>query len=402
MLERSFARAVVILAFGTGVGCGDDAPEASVGGSSGGEATTGACATGCEGPAVEWTRGHGGAAGGRDEARAVAIDAQGRIVVVGFETDAEEQFAGLALAFAPDGTELWARRFAAPPGLDALLEDVVVDDDGAIFVSGWDASRLGIVRRLDHDGDDVWTHTVPTPDEESSSVRALMLTHEGLYSLGDSTGGGMVLRRHDVASGAPVWATPARAEGPTRGYGLAEAKGRLIVAGGALPPDGGVHRPLTAVFDTSGALLSLAVETGTTGTWHAVTAIGEEGDVVLTGWLRDTGAARRLAADGSERWTRPLDPSDFGYGGLGVAADADGSVLVTGSRGYGPAKEDLYMARLEGDGSVRWSALYDNAALGLSERGYEVAVGPEFFVVVGFETVAISNTDMWIRRFVSG
>ena len=140
----------------------------------------------------------------------------------------------------------------------------------------------------------------------------------------------------------------------------------------------------------------------TKGAWHAVSAIGEEGDVVLTGWLSKAGAARRIAADGSERWTRPLDTLNFGQGGLGVATDADGSVLVTGSRGDGLAKEDLYMARLEGDGAERWSALYDNTALGLKERGYDVAVGPEFFVVVGFETVGISNTDMWIRRFVSG
>ncbi|MDC0719069.1 hypothetical protein [Nannocystis bainbridge] len=336
----------------------------------------------------------------------MAIDAQGRIVVVGLETDADENFAGLVLVLAPDGTELWTRRFAAALELDAVFNDVVVGDDGAIFVAGWDASRLGVVRRLDRDGNDVWAYSVPTPDEESSSVTALVLAHEGLYSLGeafnDSTGTHMVLRRHNVGSGAPVWETPAKAEGSTRGYGLTEANGRLIVAGAALPPGEGKDRPLTAVFDASGALQSLAVETGTSGAWHAVTAIGEEGDVVLTGWLSQGKSARRIAADGSERWTHLLDTSNYGYGGLGVAADFDGSVLVTGSVGDGPAQEDLYMARLEGDGAARWSALYDNTTLGFSERGYDVAVGPEFFVVVGFETVAISDTDLWIRRFVSG
>ena len=34
------------------------------------------------------------------------------------------------------------------------------------------------------------------------------------------------------------------------------------------------------------------------------------------------------------RWTQLLGPSDFGYGGLGVAVGPDQSVVIAGSRGH--------------------------------------------------------------------
>lgn len=388
------------------IACGD---EAYVTGkvTSDGEATTvDACGAGCEtAPEADWSFSRGGAAHKRDEALGVAIDPTGRIVVVGHEENEPGRWSMFVLALDPGGGELWTRRMSADPALDAGLRDVVIDRDGTIYVAGWDATRLGTVRRLDSDGNDVWTYLAPTPEQGSSGVSALVLAHESLYSLGEEYDSPqtsrIVVRRHDLASGEPMWTTVPPDTG-VRGFGLAEAGGRLIAAGGALIPDDGKYYPMTAVFDANGGLESLVVETDRHGTWHDAAAVGSDGDVVFTGWWGDEGAVRRIGPDGGERWTQLLDPSDYGYGGLGVAVAPDHSLLIAGSRGYGPAKEDLYMARLGSDGAPIWTTLYDNAELGLADRAYDVAIGPEFVVVVGFETVGIGDTDLWIRRYPSG
>jgi len=116
----------------------------------------------------------------RDHALGVAIDPHGHVLVVGLTRGVLPGQAALGSddAFvrklAPDGTVVWTRQF----GSDA--EDsawgVAVDHEGYVLVAGYTLGALpdsvsaggtdGFVRKLDPDGQGVWTQQFGTPEDD--------------------------------------------------------------------------------------------------------------------------------------------------------------------------------------------------------------------------------------------
>jgi uncharacterized delta-60 repeat protein len=110
-----------------------------------------------------WTRTHDGPDAANDEGNGIAADSTGNVIAVGFQTDPATGRDVLVRKYDPDGTELWTVTYNAPQDGGDAAHGVAVDGDDAILVAGsifrGTQSDNVWVRKLDPDGNELWTST---------------------------------------------------------------------------------------------------------------------------------------------------------------------------------------------------------------------------------------------------
>lgn|GEM_PF-924614 len=152
-----------------------------------------------------------------DEARAVAFDAAGNLVAAGYVTvggSAENIWVG---KYNPSGNELWTRTHDGPAGGNDRGEGVAVDGDGDILVVGYESvggqGDNAWVRKYDADGTPLWTETFNGPSDDLDHARAVTIdaANEVIVvgsTFEDGESDNIWLRRYDT-DGNPTypWAT---------------------------------------------------------------------------------------------------------------------------------------------------------------------------------------------------
>lgn len=364
--------------------------------------------------AAQWTYTRNGEAGGRDSARAVAVDAEGRILVAGSEASLDGHGTMLLIALDAGGTELWRKSI---PGTDAYLEAVVVDADGNIYVGGtandeFSFSSSSIVRAFDADGGELWTYSDPPAGLDSISVLPdLVVSGGALYSVSFEAlddGGQLAVRRHELATGAVSWKTPSR-QGTlmARPEAITAVGDRLITVGWAR--DSGIERPLIAVLTDGGALVSLEIEDSPDFVWLDVAPIGPDGDLVLVGGRTPQGAGlpdmviRRIGSGCDEMWTRTLDFDLLYDHASSVAVGPGEAILVAGTAAWdvNTVTGDAVGARFAGDGTLLWVHRYDNPELHGDDSARAAAFAAGSALLAGWEEAPGEDWNVWVRRLAA-
>lgn len=350
---------------------------------------------------LEWTFEHHRGPASQDAAVAVAIDSTGKILVLGAHDDGATVF-----ALDPGGAELWQRPFT-----DISYFSIAVDGADRIYLGG----MRGTVRCLTQQGADVWA--VDDLENHVSEVHGLALADDALYGVGrevavDGEGARLVLRRHDLTSGAVAWKTLTPPEFLDANGEAVALSGPNIVAVGwgatmiMIDGDGPggqiVPQPLVTAFTTDGKLFS--IEWGEEGRlWHDVAPIGQ-GDLVLTGYGPETDmVVRRLGADRAEKWTH-IDGDVPGVWGKGIAVGPGEAIVVAGLDFIKNDGQDALVRGHSGDGDIVWTSVFTGAIDDRVDAAEDVAFGPGFIVAVGRESVSADDpftTRLWARRFAS-
>ncbi len=81
-----------------------------------------------------------GSGGTGDKAQAIAVDDSGYIYVTGYSygnATNETVYDFATIKYDPNGGEVWIRRHDNPEFFDDEAHDIVVDDDGNVYVTGW-------------------------------------------------------------------------------------------------------------------------------------------------------------------------------------------------------------------------------------------------------------------------
>ncbi|MCY1062801.1 DUF4215 domain-containing protein [Nannocystis sp. SCPEA4] len=357
--------------------------------------------------AVEWTYTHNGGAGKDDVASGVAIDRTGRVFVVGAEVVQSRD--ALIVALAPDGAELWRKTIDSSGFEDAFVE-VAVDGNNHVYAAGYEEIAAGVkaavIRGFSADGEDLWKFSEAPPAAGLSGIDGLALGDGALYSTGSEDGpdSRLVVRRHEIATGAAVWKTSTQADASAAfAGGIAVWGPHMIAVGSALV--GTELHPLIVQVTHTGEVTWTAVESRHRGAWSDAAAIGNAGDVVLAGRLEPVDgqgfdvAVRRITVEGAAVWAQTIDHVAGFDDGRGVAVGAGQAIFVAGAVTTSSGDSEIFGARLSGAGERRWTHVNANRGVGLDDHGTAAAFGPGFIVLAGDAQVAGEGANVWVRRF---
>lgn len=372
---------------------------------------------GCDGDCqrtgvVEWTYTYDGAASFDDWAAGVAVDPAGRIIVVGMEANVQDSLDWLIIALDFSGKLLWKRTIDADTGLLDYFNDVVVDDGGRIYAAGYqqtlpDNTRASIIRSFFPDGSDRWTFREPPPATgDYTIVAALASDGDALYSAGGEAllndNMQLVVRRHDLATGKAVWKWT---DGPgTFGQSIALSGKKVVVVGQAFTQQ---WSPVIQVYDLMGNRVSNVVD-DRRGSWIDVSATEKAGEVLVAGEIRSAdgtnwdGEVRRITLSGEDIWSYHFDHDGLFDDAQAVALGPSGEVYFTGRISGPPDYQNMFMGRLGADGTPIWTSTYGDPSALLDDASFEVATGPGFMVVVGFEGTVEQQSNAWVRRYKAG
>jgi hypothetical protein len=336
------------------------------------------------------------------------------------------------------GTALWTRQFGT--GEVDMGGRVAVDADGRVFVVGFVGGDLAgvsaggldaFVRKYDANGQVLWTRQFGTSADEGAAGVAVDPTGNVYvtgWTAGDLAGSGAggldaVVRKFDAA-GEVIWTRQFGTAGDDQGIGIAvDAAGHAlmtgITTGGLVGANAGDLDVFVRKYDADGEVLwTRQFGTGSSDYVYAI-AVDAAGHAVVAGsvygslaasWAGEADAfVRKYDADGGELWTRQFGTSGFDEA-FGVAVDGAGHVHVAGGtagdlEGSGAGSADAFVRKYDGNGNVVWTRQFGTSG---GELVWQVAVDAAGQVLVaGFTSGSLAaanagEVDAFVRKFDVG
>src|SRR5262245_30154942 len=370
---------------------------------------------------------------GTVKAAAVAIDAQGRIVVAGSTADQGGRVFAVARLRAdgsPDPTFGTAGKTTVSFNANDEATAVAIDAQGRIVVAGNTAVSIGpndfAAARLNPDGSldksfGIGGKSVAYFNGDDKAT-AVAIDAQGRVVVAGTTdqGGGnldfavtrlQVNGYYDLSFGS-LGKTTVSFNADDKAAALAiDAQGRIVVAG-ATAVAGGFDFAVARL--TAGGLLDAAFGTGgkTTASFNArddasAVAIDAQGRVVVAGTTDQGGGNYDFAV--TRLTTGGLSDDSFGTGAkttvsfnaidqaAAVAIDAQGRIVVAGTTGLGGGNYDFAVARLTAGGSLDpafGAGGTTTASFNADDKATAVAIdGQGHVVIVGTTTLPGGGLD---------
>ena len=357
-----------------------------------------------------WARGFGGAAS--DVGYGVAVDTSGNAVMTG-RVESTVDFGGGVVCppaavfvskYSPTGATMWSKCLGGVLG-GGTGRAVAVDGSGNVLVTGRFSGTIDF-------------GTGPLTSAGASSIFLAKYSAAGAPIWSRAFGGGLNDVGNGVAvdSGGNVVIVGTASGTVNFGGGPITASGYTIVV--AKFSAAGTHlwsRGIGDSFSNSGN--AVAVDpSGNIAVTGAFSGPADFGGGVLTSAGVDIFLAK-LSPTGGHLWSRRFGSALAVHAGNGVACDGSGNVLVTGSfensidlgAGWTTsfAHKDMFVAKYSAAGAYVWSklagGLYDDAGRGVAvDATGKVVVTGTFQAAVNFGTgslITAGRTDVFVARY---
>jgi hypothetical protein len=305
----------------------------------------------------------------RATASAVAVDRHGNVFVTGtigaaFSFGDTNNLDYATVAFSGAGLPLWTNRYVGPANLDDVATAIAVDANGNVLVTGYsDQDRRGnrnyTTIKYSDTGVPLWTNSYGNGDATALTVDQSGNVFVTGLSIGPTVAYGTVAYS---GAGVPLWTN--RFLGP-RGFGIAnrvvaDAKGNVFVTGNSGSGYGTVGYsaaglPLWTNFYGNGEATDIAVDNNgnvfVTGFSPPVSP-----GVVPYGHVHSTVA---YSGTGIPLWTnRYAGPRNPDSGLTSIAVDRSGNVFVTGASSNSIYYQSYTTVAYTGTGIPLWTNLY--------------------------------------------
>lgn len=365
--------------------------------------------------AVLWEQTIGTGVMAVDEGFDVVGDDEGNFTVVGYTGSMEGPTNGWIRRYSPMGGAYWTATHAgAGLGNDHMF-GVVLDDEGAAYVGGYesaaDMTNNGLLRKIDTFGADLWTSSFDAPGATSTIVQNVAIDGEGsviVVGYNDSTAASneIMLRKYS-ADGMPVWTRSygGAALGSDVGQGVsATENGSLYVVGYESVAAEGTNMWL-GKYDTDGNLLWSRSYNGAASLDDYLISVvtGPDDEAYVCGYEASVNYpwhsfVRRYDADGNIEWTDEfLGESEEGTHCFGIAAAPNGDLVVTGGEMNGEVR-DVLVRRYTAAGDMRWSRHIPGGAMGPDYGRSVMIAGDGLIYVTGSIDTGVDARDIWIAR----
>jgi hypothetical protein len=367
----------------------------------------------------------------------LAMDSSGNVLVAGSSQSSPTNSDYVVLKYAPDGTQVWAARWAPPAG-GGTAASFAIDSHGDTSLTG----SAGTVK-ISAAGALAWV----APYAGTSLAAAANGT---VYLTGFTNGAGFAVARLDAATGSNVWTAgwttyPGYPSGadvvavdqggnlfvgawardyvqwPVPIYGPYlvgfDASGQAAWACEVgIPYEWATHVERIA-FDSAGDAYVVAPEVATT---DQIDKVGPTGTLAWRGWdygyvWPTSGAAVDAAGNLYQTGNFWVGKEDGGTGAFlwqtnlynqyssyftptAIALDLAGNVYVCGNPAPPGSGNELATVKLDNSGSVTWSQLYHGSAIGAVAA---IAVAPDGSIYVTASSANTSGgTDITTIKYV--
>ena len=360
-------------------------------------------------PTLYWSKTYGGA--GRDVINDVKVLPDGDIIAVGYtNSSGAGGYDALVMKLTPNGSVIWAKTYGGPKNDEANA--VVLTKGGDVIVVGWingsNTNKEVWVFKLNPNGSVIWQKIYG-----KGEATAVALTPDG----------GIVLAGYTTVNPLEVtaWILKLSQNGNLiwrRAYDNRRALAVAVAPNGDIIAVGSINTGLEVVgASTNTRFWVIRLSENGKVAWQKsyegvgtcaarAVAVAPNGDIVVTGWTLGYGPGPaggkeniwvfRLRGDGSVIWQRVYGTPEADNS-TAVAVAPDGDIILVGwTKGVSMYITDAWILRLEGNGSIIWQRAY--GGLG-NNRANTVALAPSGAIIVaGCSKGFTITTDAWIFK----
>jgi len=380
----------------------------------------------------EWIVRYDGPASEIDRVTAMAVDSHGNIYITGRSMGIGTDYDYATVAYDPLGNQQWVARYNGPGNSWDYAWDIILDDNGNIYVTG---GSVGIGTGYDYgtvaydsDGNELWVARYNGPgyyNSKSDIGKGIALDSHGNvyvtgYSIGNGTANDFVTVAYD-SDGNELWVR--RYQGPHAIWEsgndiVVNSLGNICVAG--YSTSYGTSEDYTTIsYDPYGNELWVAIYNGSTQYKDEVSAIAADtsGNVYVTGLsMGDSSgfdyATIKYDSDGNEIWVARYDGSgNYNDWARDIVIDSSDRVYITG-QSYGvDSFYDFATVAYDSNGNELWASRY-NGPNDDNDDAYKLALGNSGNVYVtgdswgpnsrsDFATVAYDShgNELWVARY---
>ncbi|NQV49608.1 MAG: SBBP repeat-containing protein [Candidatus Marinimicrobia bacterium] len=358
---------------------------------------------------MEWVLAFNGAADGDDVPLDIITDNDGNVIVTGFSEGTDTDRDILTMKYSSDGDQLWLATYDGPRSYDDEGSAIAVDPVGNIYVTGHSSGNFTnydfTTIKYDVFGNEVWVARYVGPNYGSDAAEDIVLDADGnVYVTGYSYRMGTNLDfatvKYDIL-GSEEWV--ARYNGPVNLNDYANAIG-LDAAGNVYVTGSSIGSELTDDFTTikyspTGVESWVAIYDGSAG--HNDQAydlnVNRQGQVVVSGSSYSPVGGKDFTtiwynSSGVELWESSFDGAGHGDDQFqAMTRDGTGATYVTGRSLSALGSYDFTTLKYDQFGEVVWTEEYsgsgyswdDPADLVVDFRGTLWVTGTSHYFMLG-------------------
>ncbi|WP_133054668.1 SBBP repeat-containing protein [Niastella populi] len=348
-----------------------------------------------------WVARYNGTGNSFDDARKIAIDANGNVYVTGSSAGAGTEDDYATIKYNSMGVLQWVSRYNGPGNSIDAAQSLAVDADGNVYVTG---SSFGAGANADYatikynsEGAEQWVARYNGPANGTDRAGSLTLGNDGsVYVTGSSTGIGTNLDYATIkynAAGSVLWVSRYNGAGNDRDVAnsvTADNEGDVYVTGTIISGFDASGDPFpfelldwaTIKYNSVGAVQWVSIHDEGGDDFAVSVKLDNTGNVIVTGSISnspprleepdlDYGTIKYNASTGAEIWVAKYGPppgEDFNeWSATDQAIDSDGNVYVTGQTG----EQEYGTVKFSSNGVLQWAVAYKN---GINQAAFGIAV----------------------------
>jgi len=364
-----------------------------------------------------WTNHYNGSMNGDDQAKTVAVDGNGNVLVSGSSYNGTNlDYA--SVKYSSMGVPLWTNRYDGAGGGD-LAQAVAVNAGGDVLFAGYSSNGTNndyAIISYSGAGVPLWTNRYNGPANSTDQAQAIAVDTSGnAFVLGTSSGSGTFDDYATIAysgAGVPLWTN--RYNGPANSGDLARAigvdiNGNVFVAGYSYDPVVGFDFATIAYSGAGGPLWTNRYNgPGNNRDEVGALALDAGGNVYVTGYSFVSGSREDFATvaysgAGLPLWTNRYNgPSNSWDIAAAIAVDGSGNVIVSGNSDDPlTGSTDYATVAYSNTGLPLWTNRYDGPGSG-SDMVKAVVVGTNGNILISGSSVGSSTANDFATIAYSG
>lgn len=362
----------------------------------------------------QWVARYNGPADGGDLPVSIGLDAEGNVYVTGASEGAGTGNDYATVKYNSLGEQQWVARYNGPANEKDDARSIAVDAEGNSYVTGVSAG-IGsgndyATLKYNTRGEQQWVNRYDGPGNREDEARAIAIDAEGnvyvtgasLNYNGSGTGSDYATLKY-TATGRQEWVARYHGGGSEQPQAIVtDAEGNVYVTGISSGDYG------TVKYNSSGEQQWAARYNGFDNLFDIATslAVDPEGNVYVTGSVNNASgkagdyATVKYNASGKQQWAAEYSgPANYTHQFPSLVVDPEGNVYVSGASGGIGSRYDFATLKYNTLGEQQWEERYNGPANG-DDAGSAIAIDADRNIyVAGRSWGAQAHYDFAIVKY---